>query len=36
MVDEQFKAETDNLSIGLILCRDKNKVVAEWLVKRYK
>lgn len=29
MVDEQFKAETDNLSIGLILCRDKNKIVAE-------
>lgn len=29
MVDKQFKAETDNLFIGLILCRDKNKVVAE-------
>lgn len=33
VVDEQFKTETDNPSIGLILCRDKNKVIAEYSLK---
>ncbi len=33
VVDEQLKSETDNPSIGLILCRDKNKVVAEYSLK---
>ncbi len=33
VVDEQLKAENDNPSIGLILCRDKNKVVAEYALK---
>lgn len=33
VVDEQLKTETDNSSIGLILCRDKNKVVAEYSLK---
>lgn len=33
VVDDQLKAETDNSSIGLILCRDKNKVVAEYSLK---
>lgn len=33
VVDEQLKTETDNPSIGLILCRDKNKVVAEYSLK---
>jgi predicted nuclease of restriction endonuclease-like (RecB) superfamily len=33
LVDEQLKGETDNPSIGLILCREKNKVVAEYSLK---
>lgn len=33
VVDEQLKTETDNPSIGLILCRDKNKVIAEYSLK---
>lgn len=33
VIDEQLKTETDNPSIGLILCRDKNKVVAEYSLK---
>lgn len=33
VVDEQLKTETDNPSIGLILCRDKNKVVAEYSLR---
>ncbi len=33
VVDEQLKTENDNPSIGLILCRDKNKVVAEYALK---
>lgn len=33
VVDEQLKTEMDNPSIGLILCRDKNKVVAEYSLK---
>ena len=33
VVDEQLKTEADNPSIGLILCRDKNKVVAEYSLK---
>ncbi|MDE7476560.1 MAG: DUF1016 domain-containing protein, partial [Lachnospiraceae bacterium] len=33
VVDAQLKTENDNPSIGLILCRDKNKVVAEYALK---
>lgn len=33
VVDEQLKTEIDNPSIGLILCRDKNKVVAEYSLR---
>ena len=33
VVDDQLKAETNNPSIGLILCRDKNKVIAECSLK---
>lgn len=33
IVEEQLKTEQDNPSIGLILCRDKNKVVAEYALK---
>lgn len=33
VVDEQLKTENDNPSIGLILCRDKNKVVAEYSLR---
>ncbi len=33
LVDEQLKTERDNPSIGLILCRNKNKVVAEYALK---
>jgi hypothetical protein len=33
VVDDQLKGENDNPSIGLILCRKKNKVVAEYSLK---
>ncbi|MFI3171370.1 MAG: PDDEXK nuclease domain-containing protein [Eubacteriales bacterium] len=33
LIDEQMKAESDNPSIGLILCRNKNKMVAEYALK---
>ena len=33
LVDEQLKTESDNPTIGLILCRNKNKVVAEYALK---
>lgn len=32
-VDNILKGDIDNPSIGLILCRDKNKVVAEYSLK---
>ena len=32
-VDDILKGDIDNPSIGLILCRDKNKVVAEYSLK---
>ena len=32
-VDDQVKSEADNPSVGLILCRDKNKIVAEYALK---
>lgn len=32
-VDAQLKHESDNPSIGLILCKDKNKLVAEYALK---
>lgn len=33
VLDDQVKGEMDNPSIGLILCRDKNRVVAEYALK---
>ena len=33
LVDDELKTEKDNPSIGLILCRDKNKFVAEFSLK---
>lgn len=33
LVDEQLKTEIDNPSIGLILCRDENHMVAEFALK---
>ena len=32
-VDELLKKDGDNPSIGLILCRDKNKTVAEYALR---
>jgi predicted nuclease of restriction endonuclease-like (RecB) superfamily len=32
-VDDRMKHESDHLSIGLILCEDKNKVVAEYALR---
>jgi len=32
-VDELRRSETDNPTIGLLLCRDKNEVVAEWALR---
>ena len=33
VLDDQIKSEADNPSVGLILCRDKNKIVAEYALK---
>lgn len=33
VVDDQLKSESDNPSIGLILCRDENRVIAEYALK---
>lgn len=33
VLDDQVKGKDDNPSIGLILCRDKNKIVAEYALK---
>lgn len=33
VLDDQVKSEADNPSVGLILCRDKNKIVAEYALK---
>jgi len=33
VIDDKLKSEVDNPSIGLILCKDKNKVVAEYALK---
>lgn len=33
VLDDQLKSSLDNPSIGLILCKDKNKVVAEYSLK---
>ena len=33
VIDEQLKTDIDNPSIGLILCRNENKVVAEYALK---
>jgi predicted nuclease of restriction endonuclease-like (RecB) superfamily len=33
LVDEKLKTDMDNPSVGLILCRDKNKTVAEFALK---
>ncbi len=32
-MDDTMKSAQDNPSIGLILCKDKNKVVAEYALK---
>ena len=32
-VDDILKCETDNPSIGLILCRNENKMIAEYALK---
>ena len=32
-VDEQLKTDSDNPSIGIILCKDKNKLIAEYALK---
>ncbi len=33
VLDDKIKSDIDNPSIGLILCKDKNKVVAEYALK---
>lgn len=33
VVDDQLRSETDNPSIGLILCRNENKMVAEYALR---
>lgn len=33
VVDDQLKANADNPSIGLILCRNRNKVIAEYALR---
>lgn len=33
IIDDKIKSDIDNPSIGLILCKDKNKVVAEYALK---
>lgn len=33
VLDDQIKSDIDNPSIGLILCKDKNRVVAEYALK---
>ena len=32
-VDEQIKTEEDNPSIGIILCKSKNKIIAEYSLR---
>ena len=32
-IDDQFKSEQDNPSIGLLLCKSKNKVIAEYALR---
>ena len=32
-VDEQVKTEADNPSIGVILCKSKDKIIAEYSIK---
>lgn len=33
VIDEQLKSNEDNPSIGIILCKDKNKLIAEYTLK---
>lgn len=35
-LDDMVKTDLDNPSIGLILCRDENKLVAEYALKDMK
>lgn len=35
VVDDKLKHETDNRSIGLILCQDRNRVVAEYALQGF-
>jgi len=32
-VDEMYRDEADSPAIGLLLCKDKNEVVAEWALR---
>lgn len=32
-IDEELKSETDNPSIGIILCKDRNKLIAEYSLR---
>ncbi|MBR1641079.1 MAG: DUF1016 family protein [Butyrivibrio sp.] len=33
VLDDQVKSDADNPSVGLILCRDENRLVAEYALK---
>jgi hypothetical protein len=33
VVDDQYRHETDNPTIGLILCQDKKRVLAEYALR---
>jgi len=33
VVDDQLKHDTDNPTIGLILCRDRKKLIAEYALR---
>jgi hypothetical protein len=35
VVDDKLRHETDNRSIGLILCQDRNRVVAEYALQGF-
>jgi hypothetical protein len=33
-LDETVKAKTDNPSIGLVLCKTRSKIIAEWSLRK--
>lgn len=35
LLDEKLKLEKDNASIGLILCKSKNKITAEYALRNF-